>query len=110
MPVPLAQAVGPAHIRAIVGAYREGKAPAALGLRDHGRAPTTWLAGPIMAEEVIAHLAPAAALPLAADVSGAPLSHAREVGDEVVDGLRGRVDLDTGFTMHAVHGHERSPR
>src|SRR5262249_61828980 len=104
------QAVGPAHIRAIVGAYREGKAPAAFGLRDHdGRRPRE-LAGPIMAEEVIAHLAPAAALPLAADVFGAPLSHAREIGDEVVDGLRGRIDLDTGFTMHAVHSHEHSPQ
>src|SRR4029453_13659875 len=102
--------VGPAHIRAIVGAYREGKAPAALGLRDHdGRRPRE-LAGPIMADKVIPPLAPAAALPLAADVFGAPLSHAREIGDEVVDGLRGHVDLDTGFTMHAGHGHERSPR
>jgi hypothetical protein len=63
-----------------------------------------------MAEEAIADLAPAAALPLAADVLGAPLSHAREIGDQVVDGLRGRVDLDTGFTMHAVDGHERSPK
>jgi hypothetical protein len=63
-----------------------------------------------MAEEAIAHLAPATVLPLAADVFRAPLSHAREIGDEVVDGLRGRLDIDTGFTMHAVHGHERSPR
>ena len=63
-----------------------------------------------MADEAIAHLATAAALPLAADVLGAPLPHAREIGDEVVDGLRGRLDLNTGFTMHAVDGHEHSPQ
>src|SRR5262249_51463537 len=104
------QAVGPAHIRACVGADREFEALATLGLRDHdGRRPRA-LAGPILAEEVIAHLAPAAALPLAADVLRAPLAHTREIGDEVVDGLRGRVDLDTGFTMHAVDGHEHSPQ
>ena len=32
-------------------------------------------------------------------VLGAPLPHAREIGDEVVDGLRGDMDLDTRFTM-----------
>jgi hypothetical protein len=58
-----------------------------------------------MTEEVIVHLAPAA-LPLATDVLGAPLAHAREIGDEVVDGLRGHVDLDTGFTMHAPLGEK----
>ena len=39
-----------------------------------------------------------------------PLSHARESGDEVVDGLRGGLDLDTGFAMHTMDSHERSPR
>jgi hypothetical protein len=63
-----------------------------------------------MADEAIAHLAAAAALPLAANVLGAPLPHAREIGNEVVDGFRGRIDLDTGFTMHAMNGHESSPR
>src|SRR5215471_12509192 len=104
------QAVGPAHIRACVGTYHELKAPAALGLRDHdGRRPRA-LAGPILAEEVIADLATAAALPLAADVLGAPLPHAREIGNEVIDGLRGRLDRNTGFPMHAVYGHEHSPQ
>src|SRR5207245_10987670 len=104
------QAVRPAHIRALVGADHECEAPTARGLRDHDRRGPRALAGPIMAEEAIAHLAAAATLPLAADVLGAPLPHAREIGDEVVDGFRGRVDLDTGFPMHAMDSHERAPR
>jgi len=63
-----------------------------------------------MADEAIAHRAAAAALPLAANILGAPLPHAREIGDEVVDGLRGGMDLNTGFTMHTMDGHKRSPR
>src|SRR4029434_4210755 len=90
------QAVRPAHIRAIVGAYHECKAPAALGLSDHDRRGPHALAGPIMADEAIAHFTAAAALPLATNVLGTPLSHALEIGDEVVDGLRGGMDLDTG--------------
>src|SRR5262245_46151962 len=62
-----------------------------------------------MAGEVIAHLATAAALPLTADVLGAPLPHAREIGDEVVDGLRGGMDFETRFTMQAMDGHKHSP-
>src|SRR5262249_19680142 len=96
-------------IRAFVGAYHEFKAPAALGLGDHDRRGPRALAGPIMADEVIAHLAAAAALPLAADVLGAPLPHARQIGDEVVDGFRGRMDLDTGFSMHAMDSHKSAP-
>src|SRR5262249_45590874 len=70
------------------GAYHKRKAPAALGLRDHDWRRPRALAGPVMAEEAIAALAAAAALPLTANVLGAPLPHAREIGDEVVDGLR----------------------
>jgi hypothetical protein len=88
----------------------ERKAPAALGDgHHHGHRPGT-LASPIVAEEAVAYLATAPALPLAADVFGAPLPHAREIGDEVVNGLRGRLDLDTGFTVHAMDGHEHSPQ
>jgi hypothetical protein len=54
---------------------------------------------------MIAHLAPAAALPRTADVLGAPLPHAREIGDKVIDGFQGGLDVDTGFTMHAVDRH-----
>src|SRR5207302_5327877 len=68
------------------------------------------LAGPIVAEKAITHLAAAAAPPLAADVFGTPLPHTREIGDEVVDGLRGGMDLDTGFAMHTMDSHARSPR
>src|SRR5262245_53067332 len=103
------QTVGPAHIRAFVGARHEFEAPAALGHGDqHWHRPRT-LAGPVVADVAIAHLATAAALPLAADVFGAPLPHARESGDEVVDGFWGRIDLDTGFTMHTMDGHESAP-
>src|SRR5439155_11354954 len=104
------QAVGPAHIRAFVGARHECKAPSALGHGDHHRHRPRAFAGPIVADVAVAHLAAATVLPLAADVLGAPLPHAREIGDEVVDGFRGRLDLDTGFTMHAMDGHTRAPR
>ena len=50
------------------------------------------------------------ALPLTADVLGTPLSHAREIGDEVVDSFRGGLDVNTRFTVHTMDGHERSPR
>src|SRR5262245_18668826 len=63
-----------------------------------------------MADVAVAHFAATAILPLAANVLGAPLPHAREIGHEVVDGFRGRMDFDTGFTMHTMDSHESSPR
>src|SRR5215471_18892489 len=103
------QAVGPAHIGAIVGVGHELKAPAALSHGDHHRHRPGALAGSIVAEEAVAHLAAAAALPLATDVLRAPLPHTLESGDKVVDGFWGRIDFDAGFTMHAMNGHKHSP-
>src|SRR5689334_10336011 len=79
------QAVGPAHIRALVGARHELKAAAALGHGDQHRHRPRTLASPIVADIAVADLAAAAVLPLATDVLGAPLPHAWEIGDEVVD-------------------------
>src|SRR5262249_24081478 len=104
------QAVGPAHVGTFVGARHKFKASAAIGNGDHHRHRPRALSSSIVADIAIADLATAAALPLAADVLGAPLPHAREIGDEVVDGFWGRIDLDTGFTMHAMDGHESAPR
>src|SRR5262245_49643666 len=104
------QVVGPAHVGAFVGVCHEFKAPAALGHGDHHRHRPCALASSIVAEEAITHLATAAVLPFTSDVLGAPLPHAREIGDEVVDGLWGCLHLDTGFTMHAMDGHEKAPR
>ena len=67
------QAVGPAHIRAIIGMRHELKAPAALGHGDHHWHRPGALGGPIVANEAVAHLAAAAVLPLAAYVLRAPL-------------------------------------
>src|SRR5262249_17513169 len=103
------QAVGPAHVRAVIGECHELKAPAALSDGDHDRHRPGALAGTIVAEEAIAHLATAAVLPLAADVLRPPLPDAREIGDEVVDSVRGRMNLNTGFAMHAMDSHEGSP-
>src|SRR5207244_10374157 len=100
------QAVGPAHIRAFVGTRHKREAPAALGHGDQHRHRPRTLAGPIVADIAIADLAAAAALPLAADVLGAPLPHAREVGDEGVADRRGGRVRATGFTMHAADGYE----
>ena len=86
------------------------KAPAALGHGDHHRHRPRALACAIVSDKAITHLAAATVLPFAADVLGTPLPHAREIGDEVVDGFRGGIDLDTGFTMHTMDGHESSPR
>src|SRR5262249_49121073 len=104
------QAVGPAHIRAIVGVRHELKAPAALGHGDHHRHRPRTPASAIMTDEAVTHLATAALLPLATDVFGAPFAHAWEIGDEIVDGFRGRMDFDTGFSMHAMDSHARAPR
>src|SRR5215813_12491919 len=64
--------VGPPHIGAVVRVRDEFEAPAALGDGDHHRHRPGTLAGPIVAEKAIPHLATAAALPLAADVFGTP--------------------------------------